>query len=198
MNAWPMMPSIELIPTTADPGPASRRCGEHRVGGQIDIDDLVPCRVVERADHIGADRARCVHESTDRTECRSGIRGSRVEGLCPGDVESQTDGRHVVGQADRFGRGGRRIGLEVPDRHWPADLGECLGAGAADAGRTAGDDHGGGWCDSGAIHDPETASYTGDWARAITDNAPPAGSATAAIRPGVAFVGGFSRRARSD
>ena len=153
------MPWIDAMPTTAASGALARSCDEerlhdHRVGPQVDLDERVPGLVGEVGEVDGVGHAGRVHHTTDGADGGDGLVGGVGE-ACACRARRRPCRRSATpwSAATALGGLGGAFGVEVPDRHRAADLGDRMRGGEADAGGAAGDHDAGGGVELESWHD---------------------------------------------
>ena len=138
--AWPMSPSIEAMPTMAEPA-SDPQVGEQQLcdageRDEVDVEHPLEVGEVDAADRLDAHDPRGMHQSTDRGQRRTGPLDGGVDGLDVDHVDADADRRHV-GVRDHLGG---RLAVEIPDGDRPTDLRQRPDAGPSDARSSAGDD----------------------------------------------------------
>ena len=143
----PNRPSIDEMRTTAEPGPAARngseqQAADHHRGAEVHVEGGVPDLVVDGRPRSPARRPR------RRGRNRPGSRArpppvpppppartvsatSTADQWAADPVEVTAQGRRLLGA----------VGVDVPDRHRPPDLGQGQGGLPADPRTSPGDQH---------------------------------------------------------
>ena len=128
----PIKPSIDAMPTIAEPGYASRSAGRNACtsvasAAQVDLEHGVERGGVEQV------RGRChrdaggVHQSADSAEHSKGGLDAGVDRVGIADVDLERGGGHTELGGALVGDGLGAGAVQVPRRHRATDLGQGAG-----------------------------------------------------------------------